>query len=187
MNNNKNTDILSIVQNHYRRESTISVSAPIKDVRKTFEALSKTGMYAPFCKFEVRCYDKIVEIDGPSGRSRSVRLMTKATLEQRLDGNGTTINLSIQIPKEVFIDLIVRIFTSLLVCLIYAHIYMNINLWSIFILYIVFGFALYQGMRISFDRSVELLVDRLQEDQVWNGLGSQKPSIKNLWGWREKE
>jgi hypothetical protein len=187
MNNKKNTDIISIVQNRYRRELAISVAAPIEDVRKTFEALSETGMYAPFCKFEVRCYDKIVEIDGPSGRSRSVRLMTKATLEQRLDGNGTTINLSIQIPKEVLIDLIVRISTSLVVCLIYAHIYMNVNLWSISILYIAFGFALYQGMRISFDTSVELLVDRLQEDRVWNGLGSQKPSIKNLWGWREKK
>jgi hypothetical protein len=95
MNNKKNTDILSIVQNHYRRESTISVSAPIKDVRKTFEALSKTGIYLQFCEFKVRCYGKIVEIDGPFGYSRSVRLMTKATLEQRLDGNGTTINLSI--------------------------------------------------------------------------------------------
>ena len=180
MNNKKNTDILSIVQNHYRRELTISVSAPIEDVRKTFEALSKTGMYARFCKFEVRCYDKIVEIDGPSGRSRSVRLMTKATLEQRLDGNGTTINLSIQIPKEVLINLIVQIFTSLVGGLIYAHIYMNINLWNIFILYILFGFALYPGMRISFDRSVELLVDRLQENQVWDGLGSRKPTIKDL-------
>jgi hypothetical protein len=186
MNNKKNTDIISIVQDRYRRELTISVAAPIEDVRKTFEALSETGMYAPFCKFEVRCYDEIVEIDGPSGRSRSVRLMTKATLEQRLDGNGTTINLSIQISKKVLIDLIVRIFTSLVVCLIYAHIYMNVSLWSISILYIAFGFALYQGMRISFDRSVELLVDRLQEDRVWNGLGSQKPTVKNLWGWREK-
>jgi hypothetical protein len=187
MNNKKNMDIISIVQNHYRRESTISVSAPIEDVRKTFEALSEIEMYAPFCKFEVRCYDKIIEIDGPSGRSRSVRLMTKATLEQRLDGNGTTINLSIQIPKEVLIDLIVKIFTSFVLGLIYFYIYRRSDLWNIPVLYILYGFALYPGMRISFDRSVELLVDRLQEDRVWNGLGSQKPSIKNLWNWREKK
>ena len=128
----------------------------------------------------MRYYGKIVEIDGPFGHSRSVRLMTKATLEQRLDRNGTTINLSIQISKKVLLNLIVQIFTSLVGCLIYAHIYMNVNLWSIFILYILFGFALYLGMRISFDRSVELLVDRLQQEQVWNGLGSRKPTMKDL-------
>jgi hypothetical protein len=36
MNNQTNTNIISIVQNHYRREFTISVFAPIEDVHKTF-------------------------------------------------------------------------------------------------------------------------------------------------------
>ena len=186
MNNKKNTDILSIVQNHYRRELTISVSAPIEDVCKTFEALSKTGIYLQFCEFKVRYYGKIVEIDGPFGNSRSVRLTTKATLEQRLDGNGTTINLSIQIPKKAFTDLISQILTFF-VGLIYFHIYTGSNLWNIPILYVVLSFGFYLSIRVSFDRSIELLVDYIQEDQVWNGLGSRKPTIKNLWNWREKK
>lgn len=179
MNNKKKTDILSIVQNHYRREVTIAVSAPIEDVCKTFEALSRTGIYLQFCEFKVRYYGKIVEIDGPFGHSRSVRLMTKATLEQRLDGNDTTIHLSIQIPKKAFIDLISQIFTFF-VGLIYFYIYTGSNLWNIPILYIVFGFGLYLSMRVSFDRSIELLVTHLQEEQVWNGLGSRKPTMKDL-------
>ena len=69
-------DIISIIQNHYRVESTISISAPIEDVRKTFVALSKAGMYAQCCRFEVQCYGKIVEFDGPSSFKGSVRLLT---------------------------------------------------------------------------------------------------------------
>jgi hypothetical protein len=186
MNNKKNTDIISIVQNHYRREFTISVSAPIEDVCETFEALSKTGIYLQFCEFRVRCYGKIVEIDGPFGNSRSVRFITKATIEQRLDRNGTTINLSIQVSKKVCVSLITQIFSSF-VAFIYMHIYMSVALWAIAILYIAFGFLFYQLTRINFDTSVELLVKYLQEEQVWNGLGSRKPSIKNLWNWREKK
>jgi hypothetical protein len=186
MNNQKNMDIISIVQNRYRREYTISVAAPIDDVCQTFEALSKTGMYVQSCEFRVRCYGKNVEIDGPFGNSRSVRFITKATLEQRLDRNGTTINLSIQISKKACVSLITQIFSSF-VAFIYMHIYMGVALWGVAILYIAFSFLSYQLTRINFDTSVQLLVDRLQEDRVWNGLGSQKPSIKNLWGWREKK
>ena len=179
MNNKKNTGILSIVQNHYRRELTISVSAPIEDVCKTFEALSKTGIYLQFCEFKVRYYGKIVEIDGPFGHSRSVRLMTKATLEQRLARNGTTINLSIQVSREAYVSLIKQIFSSF-VAFIYMHIYMSVSLWGIAILYTVFGFLLYLSIPGSFDRSIELLVTHLQEEQVWNGLGSRKPTMKDL-------
>ncbi len=63
MSNKKNTDLLSIVQNHYRRELTISVSAPIEDVRKTFEALAKTGLYVQYSKFDLRCNGRIIEVD----------------------------------------------------------------------------------------------------------------------------
>jgi hypothetical protein len=187
MNNNKNTDILSIVQNHYRREFTISVSAPIEDVCKTFEALSKTGIYLHFREFKVRYYGKIVEIDGPFGDSRSLKFVTKATLEQRLDGNGTTINLSIQVSKRVCTNLITQI-SFFFLTIIYMLIYSGTTLWGLAILYTVSGLLLfYKFTGIHFDIAVESLVDHLQKDRVWNGLGSQKPSIKNLWGWREKK
>jgi hypothetical protein len=163
MNKKKNTDIISILQNRYRRELTISVSAPIEDVCKTFEALSKTGAYIQYSTFYLHYW----------------KFVTKATLEQRLDGNGTTINLSVQVSKEACVSLITQILSSF-VAFIYMHIYMSVSLWGIAILYTVFGFLLYLSIPGSFDRSIELLVDRLQEEQVWNGLGSRKPTMKDL-------
>jgi hypothetical protein len=94
MNNKKNMDILSIVQNHYQRESTISVSASIEDVRKTFEVLSETGMYVQYWKFDLRCNGKIIEVDWSRWGRQSIRLLTKITLEQQLDSNGTNLNLT---------------------------------------------------------------------------------------------
>ena len=76
MNNQKNMDIILIVQNHYRRESTISTFALIEEVHKTFVALSKAGMYAQGCRFEVQFYGKIVAFDGPPSFKGSVRLVT---------------------------------------------------------------------------------------------------------------
>jgi hypothetical protein len=193
MNNKKNTDIISIVQNHYRRELTISVAAPIEDVCKTFEALSKTGMYVQYSKFylcywkfDVRCYGKIVELDGPPTSRNSVKSVTKITLEQQLDRNGTTLNLSTQVPKKEIINWIIRIFIFFVGALYFTS-SSRLALLGIPILYTVFSFVMYQSTRASFDRMINFLVRYLQEDQVWNGLGSQKPTIENLWIGREQK
>ena len=186
MNNKKNTDILSIVQNHYQRESTISIFAPIEDVRKTFEALSKTGMYIQFWKFDVRCYGKTVEIDGPPSTNRSLRLVTKATLEQRLDGDGTILNLSTQISKKEVIISMIRAFIFFMGLLSFL-IYFELEPWVMSISYLVFCLAVHQGIWASFDGSTNLLVRHLQRGQVWNGLGYEKPTINDLWSWFKKK
>jgi hypothetical protein len=192
MSNQKNTDIISIVQNQYRREYTISVAAPIEDVCKTFEALSKTGAYVQYStfylhywKFDVRCYGKIVELDGPPTSNNSVKSVTKITIEQQLDRNGTTLNLSTQVPKKEIINWIVRIFIFFVGAL-YFNSSSGLALLGIPILCTVFSFVIYQSTRASFDRMINSLVRYLQEDQVWNGLGSQKPTVKNLWIGREQ-
>jgi hypothetical protein len=193
MNNNKNKDILSIVQNHYRREYTISVAASIEDVCKTFEALSKTGVYVQsstfylyYWKFDVRCDGKIVELDGPPTSRNSVKSVTKITLEQQLDRNGTTLNLSTQVPKKEITNWIIRIFIFFVGALYFTS-FSGLALLGIPILCTVFSFAMYQSTRAIFDSMIDSLVRYLQEDQVWNGLGSHKPSIKNLWNWREQK
>jgi hypothetical protein len=193
MNNQKNMDIISIVQNRYRREYTISVAAPIEDVCKTFEALSKTGAYVQYStfylhywKFDVRCDGKIVELDGPPTSSNSVKSVTKITLEKQLNGYGTTLNLSTQVPKKEIINWIIRIFIFFVGALYFTS-SSGLALLGIPILCTVFSFVIYQSTLASFDRMINFLVRYLQEDRVWNGLGSQKPTVKNLWIGREQK
>ncbi len=184
MNNKKNTGILSIFQNRYRRESTISVSAPIEDVRKTFEALAKTGLDVQYWKFDLRCNGRIIEVDWSRGGRPPIELLTKITLEQQLYGNGTTLNLTTQIAKGQIIRKAISIF---LCDLIFVYVFNCLKLDYLSILCAMAGFTIYDFMSMYFDISTDLLVKHFQKDRVWNGLGSQKPPINNPWIWREKK
>lgn len=184
MNNKKNTGILSIFQNRYRRESTISVPAPLEDVRKTFEAISKTGLYVQYLKFNLRCNGRIIEVDWSRWGRQSIELLTKITLEQRLDGNGTTLNLTTQIAKGQIVRKIISVF---LCDMIFVYVLNCLKLDYLSILYTMVGFTIIDFISIYFDISTDLLVKHFQKDRVWNGLGSHKPPIHNPWIWREKK
>jgi hypothetical protein len=154
MNKKKNTDILSIVQDRYRRESTISVSASIEDVRKTFEVLSETGMYVQYWKFDLRCNGRIIEMDWSRWGSQSIGLLTKITLEQQLDRNGTILNLNTQIPKGQLVRKIIEIFLSN-IALVYILIYFKLD--SLFILSTVAFLVIIDFISMYFDTSTDLL------------------------------
>jgi hypothetical protein len=183
MNNKKNTDILSIFKNQYWRESTISVSAPIEDVRKTFEALSETGLYVQYWKFDLRCNGRIIEVDWSRGGRQAMELLTKITLEQQFDRNGTTLNLITHIAKGQILRKIILMFLSDIV---FVYVLNCFKLDFLSILYAMVGFTIIDFISIYFDVSTDLLVKHFQKDQAWNGLGSQKPPINNPWIWREK-
>jgi hypothetical protein len=154
MNKKKNTDILSIVQDCYRRESTISVSASIEDVCKTFEALSETGMYVQYWKFDLRCNGRIIEMDWSRWGSQSIGLLTKITLEQQLDRNGTILNLTTQIPKAQLVRKIIEIFIFN-IALVYILIYFKLD--SLFILSAVACIVIIDLISMYFDTSTDLL------------------------------
>ena len=178
--------IISIIQNHYRTELTILVSAPIEDVRKTFMALSRTGLYIQTqdWKSSVRCNSKIIEVDWARQIGRgSIRLLTEITLEQQLDRNGTTINLTTQIPKQQLVGTIIELFVAEIV-LVFI---LNDKLDYRYILCAVIFYTTIQVIFMYFDTSPDLLVEHFQKDQVWNGLGSQKPPINNPWIRRKKK
>ena len=55
-------NIISTIQQHYSKKSTLSISAPIEDVRKTFIAIVETGLYVDFATFKVQYNDSIVQL-----------------------------------------------------------------------------------------------------------------------------
>ena len=181
-------DIISIIQNHYRVESTISISATIEDVRKTFVALSRTGLYiqTQCWKSSVRCNSKIIEVDWARQLGEgSIRLLTEITIEQQLDRNSTTLNLTTRISREELVDTIIQVFVAeiTLVCIINI----NTNLDYRYTSCIVIFYITIQAISMYFAMSPDLLVKHFQKYQVWNGLGSKKPPINNPWFWRENK
>ena len=134
----------------------------------------------------MRCNSKIIEVDWARQIGRgSTRLLTEITLEQQLDQNGTNLNLTTKISREELVDTIIQVFVAeiTLVCIINI----NTNLYYRDTSYIVIFYTTIQAISMYFVTSPDLLVKHFQKDQVWNGLGSQKPPINNPWIWREKK
>ncbi len=115
---------------------------------------------------------------------QSIRLLTKITLEQQLDGNGTNLNLTTQIAKGQIVRKIIAIFLSDIV---FVYVLNSFKLDSLSIVYAMVGFTIIDFASIYFNVSTDLLAKHFRKDRVWNGLGSQKPPIHNPWIWREKK
>ena len=173
-------NIISTIQQHYSKKSTLSISAPIADVRKTFIAIVETGLYVDFATFEVQYNDSIVQLYGPRG-IKATPLMTTIYLEPELDLNSTTFNINTQFTKNGIIANLIGCFIAFLFI---VHIYLQISqikldrLW-ILSLPLIDGVFTYYYIWMNFKFSRNFLIKYLQRVQVWNGLGSHKRSIIN--------
>jgi hypothetical protein len=175
-------NIISIVQQHYSQKSTLSIPAPIADVRRTFAAIAETGLYVELTTFKVQYSDNIVQLYGPFGL-KVPPLVTTISIEPDLDRNRTTFNVNTQFTKSRIIFYPIFNFILFLV-----FIYIGLQFYpikldpvAILALLIVDGIFTYYYIWMNFEFSRKMLIEHLERVQVWDGLGSHKALINNPW------
>jgi hypothetical protein len=112
-------NISSILQQHYRKESTLLIPLDPDSIRHTFAKLStgdivRGNFWNPFTsryKLKLRWDGNTASISGPTG-PKMVPLITEITIGSSIDRYQTTIYLAIQCPSK-FLNIY---FTMMLVC-----------------------------------------------------------------------
>jgi hypothetical protein len=175
-------NIISIIQQHYSKKSTLSISAPIADVRKTFAAIAETGLYIELTTFKVQYRESIAQLYGPFGL-KAPPLVTTISIEPDLDRNCTIFKVTTQFTKSRIIANIIFNFILFLVFVYIGLQFYPIKLdpLKILALLVVDGIFTYYYIWINFEFSRKMLIEYLQIVQVWDGLGSHKPPINNPW------
>lgn len=174
-------NIISTIQQHYCKKSTLSISAPIADVRRTFAAIAETGLYVELTTFKVQYSDNIVELYGPSG-IKAPRLVTTISIEPAPDINCTTLNITTKFKKSIILELIFGFILFLVIAYIWLQFYqIKLDTLAILALLVADGIFIYYYIWMNFNFSRKMLIEHLQIVQVWDGLGSHKPPINNPW------
>ena len=175
-------NIISTIQQHYSKKYTLSISAPIADIRKTFAAIAETGLYVELTTFKVQYHDSIAQLYGPFGL-KAPPLVTTISIEPDLDRNCTTFNITTQFTKS---RIIANIIFNFILFLVFVYIWLQfypikLDTLAILALLVVDGIFTYYYIWMNFEFSRKMLIKHLQLVQTWNGLGSHKPPINNPW------
>ncbi len=175
-------NIISTIQQHYCKKSTLSISAPIADVRKTFAAIAETGLYVELTTFKVQYCDSIVQLYGPFGL-KVLPVVTTISIEPDLERNCTILNVTTQFTRS---KIVAHIIFNFLLFLVFVYIWLQfypikLDTLAILALVVVDGIFTYYYIWMNFEFSRKMLIKHLRIVQVWDGLGSDKPSITNLW------